>query len=190
MQVNFERLFQLLHAAPDHSGFLFFKEAHQFFEMLDAYRKGNSDRVRALQLKGGTKWSRELVNDNQSKTCEYTHVNIAGYTQPEPLKREVERTPNDGLMNRWQIVFPQPLFPDFGEHSKAFETQGQLLMLENHLVLYFGFGFLFPHDQVPDGVNCSSKSDTASFVWLSQTISAWILANKSRLTQTTCSFRR
>jgi hypothetical protein len=62
-QVDYERLFQLLHVSPDHSGFLFFDEGQQLFEMLDAYKKGNGDRVRTLQLKGGNKWTRELVND-------------------------------------------------------------------------------------------------------------------------------
>lgn len=94
---------------------LLFEEAHQFFEMLDAYKKGNSDRVRALQLKGGSEWTRELVNDNESKTCEYTHVCIGGFTQPEPLEREISKTPNDGLTNRWQMAFPPPEFPEFSE---------------------------------------------------------------------------
>ncbi|GAQ92740.1 hypothetical protein KFL_011160020 [Klebsormidium nitens] len=84
--------------------------------MLDAYKKGNSDRVRALQLKGGSAWTRELVDDKcESKTCEYTHVCIGGFTQPEPLHREISKTPNDGLMNRYQTAFPPPEFPDFSQ---------------------------------------------------------------------------
>lgn len=115
MQVNFERLFQMLHQSLDHSGFLFFDEGQQFFEMLDTYKKGNADRVRTLQFKGGGKWTRELVNDNASKTCPWTHLPISGYTQPEPLEREINKTPNDGLLNRWQTVFPPPMFPTFGK---------------------------------------------------------------------------
>ncbi|GAQ90872.1 hypothetical protein KFL_006950070 [Klebsormidium nitens] len=37
--VNFERLFQLLHFQPDHSGMLFLEEAHVFFEMMDTIRR-------------------------------------------------------------------------------------------------------------------------------------------------------
>jgi hypothetical protein len=105
----------MLHQLPDHGGFLFFDEGQKFFEMLDTYKKGNADRVRTLQLKGGGKWTRELVNDNASKTCPWTHLPISGYTQPEPLEREINKTPNDGLLSRWQTVFPLPMFPTFGE---------------------------------------------------------------------------
>jgi hypothetical protein len=119
-QVNYERLFQLLHVLPDHSGFLFFDEGQQLFEMLDAYKKGNGDRVWTLQLKGGNKWTRELVNDSSAaKTCPWTHLPIAGYTRPEPLEREIKKTPNDGLLNRWQTVFPPPMFPTLGTSMNA-----------------------------------------------------------------------
>ncbi|GAQ80642.1 hypothetical protein KFL_000580370 [Klebsormidium nitens] len=111
--VTFERLFQLLFAAKDHSGFLFFEEGQQFFETLYNYKKGNSDRIRALQLKGGSQWTRELVGDQEERSCPFTHVPITGYTQPEPLMREVSKTPNDGLLNRWTTVFPEPVFPAF-----------------------------------------------------------------------------
>ncbi|GAQ84426.1 hypothetical protein KFL_001880190 [Klebsormidium nitens] len=132
--VNFERLFQMLLKARDHSGMLLFEEAHQFFEMLDAYKKGNNDRVRALQLKGGSSWTRELVNDNnESKTCEYTHVCIGRFTQPEPLQRELSKTPNDGLMNRYQMAFPPPEFPDFSQLCIGEEEQ-QIIDQDNDLM--------------------------------------------------------
>lgn len=111
LQVNFERIFQLLYRARDHGGLLLLDESSQFFEMLDAYKKGNSDRARALQWRGNGPWTRELVNDTENKTCPFTNVVICGFTQPEPLEREIMKTPNDGLPNRWLCGFPPPSFP-------------------------------------------------------------------------------
>jgi hypothetical protein len=99
LQVTFERLFVVLLNFADHSGLLLLDEAFQFFETMDAYKKGNQDRVTVLKLKGGSEWSRENVNDNDNMMCPYTHLAITGFTQPEPIAEEIAKVPNDGLSN-------------------------------------------------------------------------------------------
>jgi hypothetical protein len=118
LQVTFERLFNILLDSPDHSGLLHLEEAQQFFETLDCYKKGHADRITALKLKGGSSWYRETVNENDKRSCPYTHVIVTDFTQPEPIAREIEKTPNDGLLYRWNFSFCPLEYPTFGKRKQ------------------------------------------------------------------------
>lgn len=76
---------------------------------MDRYTSGSGDQAFWIEAYGGRPFIVDRKGSAEPLLIDHLSVAVLGGTQPDKLKRLLERTDNDGLMARFITVFPEPV---------------------------------------------------------------------------------